>query len=186
MPGASPSRLTLIRLSNGHTSTGYTPNSPPCPAPPPAPTGCSTASNPRRPKPDWYPDAVPAKSTNAERWASPAGACSSPGNGPARPLPTTAPTTKPGYAPSCPAPSPTTSTRTRPSPPTRAATPTSSPDPTTPTCHPCRSASCAPSPTGNAAEPHSPEHDPHLHLHNYPTVFRQPRQHHPSNLLPNL
>jgi len=56
-------------------------------------------------------------------------------------------------------------------------------DPTTPTCRLYRSASCGPSPTGNAAEPPSPEHDPGRH--ECPSVFRQPHHPSPSNSPPD-
>ena len=55
-------------------------------------TGCSTASNPRRPTPGCGPAAARARSTSAPPSASAAAASSSPATGPARPSPTTAPT----------------------------------------------------------------------------------------------
>ena len=124
-------------------------------------TGYGTASLPRTRTQACGQDAATARPTAASTSATQADGSWSPANGPARPLPTTAPTAKPGSWPCWGSRQPTPAgTPGNPSPP---ATPT--------TCHP-PSDSCTSSPTGNAGTQHSPKHEPEPTASKAP-IFRQ-------------
>jgi len=156
-PSPRPTATPPAAIRSASTSTGSGTNYAARPAPNGAPTGCSTAYNPRKPTAGYAPVTARAASTRRRRSASAGGGCWSPATGPAKPSPTTAPTPTPGSKPySASAPRPTT---LHPSTTSRAhhhRSPGKWPAPTTPTCPRWNTGSCARSANASNNAPNSP------------------------------